>query len=89
MLRVTRVHEGSATVRLRVEGRLTSVCGDELERACHRLLEEGKRVLLDFMEVSFIDRDGVEMLRRLLAHPVRVVNTTPLIDEVISDIDQS
>lgn len=83
MLRITNQGEQCASTQLRVEGRITSGLSQELERACRMVLREGKSVLLDFSDVSFIDRGGAEMLRGLLTDGVSVINASRLIRELL------
>ena len=87
MLRVTTVDEQAATVTLKVEGRISCDGSENLQRECQSFLEEGKCVQLEFSEVSFIDRRGVEMLRALQRQPVYVIYASPLISELLKEAD--
>ena len=65
VLRITQ-HEGSDSGSvLRLEGRVVAEWAVLLESECTELLRSHDEVSLDLTEVSFVDREGVEALRRL------------------------
>jgi len=67
VLRITKVAESPSLVTMKLEGRITSDWVSLLEKECLRFLEERRRVVLDFSEVTFVDWRGVEMLGRIAA----------------------
>jgi anti-anti-sigma regulatory factor len=78
MLRVTVVESSDSSVRLRVEGRLTGRCIEELRESCElHALAEGMRLTLDLADVSFSDADGVELLKDLRRRGVIILNLVP------------
>lgn len=87
MLRITKIGENPSLTTLKVEGRIVSDWASVLEGESLRLLEEKQAVLLDFSNVSFIDRRGVEMLRRIRARDVRIINCSPLIEDLLEGED--
>lgn len=52
---------------------------DELRRSCDGVLFRGKRLTLDLSEVSFIDHDGVALLRSLKSTNVQLENCSPFV----------
>jgi len=68
---------------LTVEGRIVSDWVAVLERECHRWLQDGRKVRLDFSGVTFVDRPGVEMLKRLQASDVRIVGCSVFVAELL------
>ena len=85
MVRITPKNESASALTLTVEGRIVSVWGDELERECQRQLGRGKQVLLDFSSVTYVDRRGVETLRRIIQGAVVIVNQSALITDLLRD----
>ncbi len=83
MLRITRLAENASSVTLKVEGSILSSSVAVLEQECKALFEEGRKVILDFSEVRYGDRRGVEVLKRLLAEDVRIINCPELIQELL------
>ena len=65
VLRITKVAEDSSTVTMKLEGKLASDWVPLLEGECLTCLNEKRKVLLDFSEVTFVDGRGVELLSKL------------------------
>jgi hypothetical protein len=79
VLRITKVAESPSEVTLKLEGRIVSDWVDLVERECVTWLRERPKVRLDFAEVTFVEPSGVEMLQRLAANHVQLINCPPLI----------
>jgi len=67
VLRITRVAESPSHVTLRLEGRIVSDWVSVVERECLTWLQEKRQVILGVAEGTFIDRSGLEMLRRIIS----------------------
>ena len=65
MLRIDRVIEEGAPVVLKVHGRLIGPWVEELRQACERVGATAGHAVVDLEGVSFVDREGVELLRTL------------------------
>ncbi len=85
MLRITRTGEGPSDVTLKLEGRVVSDWVPLLREECLRILKKQKRVRLDFSGVTFIDDRGVEMLKGIVSERVRLMNCSPLIEELLQE----
>jgi hypothetical protein len=78
MLRVTVVESSDSSVRLRVEGRLTGRCIEELRESCEMHAHaEGMRLTLDLADISFSDAHGMELLKDLRRRGVTILNLVP------------
>jgi len=87
MLRVTVVESSSEAVRLRVEGRVASGWVEELRRSCEvQALSDGIRLILDLADVSFVDADGVELLKELRVRCVTLLNPSPFVSERLKEV---
>jgi hypothetical protein len=64
-LRITREPEGKPRAVLRLEGSLAGEWASLLERECRDLSRSAAAVRLDLAGVGFVDRGGIEALRRL------------------------
>ena len=84
MLRITKVSESPSLVTMKLEGRIASDWVSLLENECLRFLDERRRVVLDFSEVTFVDLRGVEMLGRISAKNIQVINCCPLIEDFLN-----
>ena len=83
MLRITKVAEDSSTVTMKLEGKLASDWVPLLEGECLTCLKGKRKVLLNFSEVTFVDGRGVEMLSKLVAEGIKVVDCDELIKELL------
>jgi hypothetical protein len=81
MLRIVAVEPSGERARLRLEGRVIGPWVDELRRSCDRVLRTGAPLTLDVAEVAFVERDGVRLLKRLIAAGVTVVNCPAFVAE--------
>ena len=64
MLRLTPVSQTCEEVVLKVEGWVVGADVVLLEEEVDRRLSETRRLVLDLQEVRFIDRTGIDLLRR-------------------------
>jgi len=83
MLRITKVADGPGAVTLKVEGRIVSDWVQVLERECLEGLRKKREVVLDFVDVAFVDGRGVRMLKRLKTRAVRIVNASALLQDLL------
>lgn len=83
-LRITRIEDtGAGLITLRVEGRVAAEAVGVLEGECRRSLEEAPRVRMDFSGVTFIDGRGVDMLKRIGAERLQVVNCSVFVEHLV------
>jgi hypothetical protein len=55
-----------------------------VRRACEPFLGNGRGLTLDFSRVSFVDRDGVALCRRLRLGRVTLRNCSPFVEEQLN-----
>ena len=65
MLRLERVENPDGSIVIRLHGRIGGAWVNELRDCCERALETSQPLQLDLQNVTFIDRDGVALLRSL------------------------
>lgn len=83
MLRITRTEDSLPAITFRLEGRIAGEWVAVLEEESRRTLGEGREVVLDCAEVTFIDADGREMLRQMMCERVRLVHVSPLLASLL------
>ena len=83
MLRITQVSDDSDQVCLKVEGRVIGEWVSELDRTCGSCLSQSRQVTLDMSDVTYIDRRGVETLKRILGGNVRLTGATLLVKALL------
>ena len=83
MLRIwtEETRNGTCGLCLRLEGRVQGPWVTELARATGEVVARGVALSLDLGSVSFVDADGIALLRRLQSQQVRLENCTPFTAE--------
>ena len=81
MLRISLRTDGDAGTRVELEGQLIGPWVGELARVCEPLLAQARPLILDLAAVSFVGREGVDLLARLGARRVTLQNCSRLIHE--------
>lgn len=81
MLRIELLDQENGTTTLGLAGRIVGPWVDELSRSCERVLSIGGALSVDLGQVSFVDRDGVQFLKRLRARDVALLNCSPFVTE--------
>ena len=84
MLKITTVREDNKTATLMVDGTITDVCLADLETLCRHYISEKKQVFLDLRGVTFIDRKGLTLLKKLQSYGVDVVSSTLYINSLLN-----
>ncbi len=82
MLRITKISENGSPVTLKLEGKVHADWVSLLEQECRALISQKKTVLLDFSEVTFMDDRGVDMIRRLPARSIKIINGDAFIEDL-------
>jgi hypothetical protein len=89
MLRIT-VHNDEGETRLIIEGRLMGAWMRELE-SCWRQAtarQPPPRILVELTDVSFVDEEGGELLRRMAAAGVELIATDVLMKALVEEITE-
>ena len=83
MLRITTVYQDASATTLKLEGKVHAEWVAVLEEECLRQMHLRRRVLLDFSEVSYIDPQGIEMVRNIPNGHIRIINCPAFIAELL------
>lgn len=83
MLRITPVSKDKGTVMLKLEGKIHADWASLLEQECLRLVHQRKRVLLDFSGVSYVDPDGIAVVRNFPNGHIQIINCPRFIAELL------
>jgi ABC-type transporter Mla MlaB component len=78
MLRIDTIETDDATL-FRLEGRVIGAWVAEVRRSCDDALARRRRLTLDLASVSYVDPDGVALLRELTRRHVTFANATPFV----------
>src|SRR5215813_662715 len=85
MVKISTVDGTGKVTTVRLEGRLVDVWVTEVRKHCDTVLSKSRELILDLASVSFADRPGIELLQKLQAKNVRLVNCSPFLAGQIED----
>lgn len=83
MLRMTTIQTDPQTATLLLEGRIVGSWVEELTRECEQKLSQTERIILDVSQVSFVDDNGVEVLKTLRQNRVYLTGCSLFLDELL------
>ena len=79
MLKINEITKSNDEVNLIIEGKIIADWVKELEKQCLIYIEQGNSdVVLDFTGVTYIDEEGLAMLRKY-KRKIRIINAQPYI----------
>ncbi len=88
--RTTNSDDGEEGELLQLEGQVIGPWVEELRRVCSETVGRSSNgapsLVLDLTNVSFIDADGVELLRRLMAGHVSLTNCSMFVTEQLKEV---
>ncbi len=83
MLKIVPAKGTTGISIVRLEGRVIVPWVEELRQSCEPVLAGGAPLALDLSDVSFVDRDGVELLRSLKKRQVALLNCSGFVAELL------
>ncbi len=81
MLRITKKKTANGP-RLILEGRVVGAWVQVLNQECDAMLNTKDRLSVDLSQVSFVDRDGAALLKKLADRNVQFIHCPALIAEL-------
>src|SRR3989442_13754345 len=81
MLKIVLIENGRDAYTLRLEGLVVGPWVEELGKACEQAFTNSGRLTLHLTRVSFVDRDGVDLFRRLRSRHVVLSNCSRFVEE--------
>ena len=81
MLKITRVAGSNQEVTLQLHGRVADKWIALLSESAESALAEGLRLTLDLENISFIDCEGLALIKTLMGRGVRQVNAPLFVAE--------
>jgi len=83
MLKISVADAAGEEVRFCLDGQISGLWVKLLQGICEAALKKGTRVNLEMRNVSFVDREGIVLLRGLTECQVEILNALPFIAEQI------
>ena len=81
MLKITRVASTNDEITLRLDGSVAGPWIELLAKSAESALAEGLRLTLDLENISFIDCEGLALIKNLMSRGVRQVNAPLFVAE--------
>jgi anti-anti-sigma regulatory factor len=89
MLRITENSENGKTVKLRVEGTITSDSYPDLEDIFSRVHStDGKTIIFDMAGVVFMHVEVAQKLAKLASEGLKIINCSPFIATLLLSIEK-
>ena len=82
MLKITLAAMDGMAVTLKLEGRIAGRWVDELRKECNLCLAKGRKLLLDLSGVSFVDDQGIRVLKTIVGRQVTPVECSLFLSEL-------
>jgi len=79
ILKISTLESSRVGETLQLEGHLGGPWVEELRRSCDRVLAKSKRLTLDLAGVTFIDHEGVRLLKNLRQTNLELRNCSPFV----------
>ena len=89
MLRLTVETVGAAETVLKVEGNVVAEWRAFLEHECQALLQHHRPLRLDLSAVSYVDREGLRMLRAFPPDQLILEGCSPLLQELFGQEERA
>ena len=86
MLKITEGVGEDGTALLYLEGQVNGPWLAEVKRCCDRVLATARRLTLDLANVSFVDRDAIDLFRELTDRKVTMANCSPFVAEQLKEL---
>lgn len=81
MLKIVCSQPAGNLSRLKLEGRVIGPWVDELRRVSEKILASGATLTFDLSEVTFVDREGIELFRNLRNRQAVFLNSSVFVTE--------
>ena len=85
MLKITRADLSKKEVTLLLDGRVSGQWVELLRETAESMLKQGVRLNVDLKNISFIDCEGIALLRNLIERGVRHTNPPLFVAEQIKN----
>ena len=83
MVKISEIPTANGNKVVKLEGQVVGSSVTDVETFCHRFLEEEGSLTIDVGEVLYLDRNGVNLFKDLLARQVKLVNCNAFLTELL------
>jgi len=75
------------SVTLKLEGRIVGQWVNELKKECKKYMDKRSKLSLDLFGVTFIDDQGIKMLRAMVGDQVDLIRCSLFLSELLENGD--
>ena len=83
MLRITTIKKNGSPIQLKLEGKIFAEWVTLLEQECRTWIDQEQHVVLDMAHVTYMDDQGVMMIRSLPDRYITLMNRSDFIEELL------
>lgn len=83
MVKISELPTANGNKVVKLEGQVVGTSVTEVETFCRRFLEKEGSLTIDVGEVLYLDRNGVNLFKDLLARQVKLVNCNAFLTELL------
>jgi anti-anti-sigma regulatory factor len=84
MLRITTISTDAQKAIFQLEGKIINPWVEEINKECQKYLSSQEKLILDVSQVSFVDEEGVNLLKTLLKGKVELVGCSLFLSKLLS-----
>jgi anti-anti-sigma regulatory factor len=88
MLKIMCGESATKSITLKLEGRVIGPWVEEVRRVSEKVLVSGAMLTLDLSEVTFVDREGIELFRNLKDRQAMFLNSSVFVAEQLRSWEQ-
>jgi anti-anti-sigma regulatory factor len=81
MLKIEYSEKVNKSITLRLEGRVIGPWVEEVRRVAEKIIDSGAILTFDLSEVTFVDRKGIELFRKLRDRQATFLNSSVFVAE--------
>ena len=87
MLKIECSEKSNKSITLRLEGRVIGPWVEEVRRVAEKIIDSGAILAFDLSEVTFVDRQGIELLRNLRGRQAALLNSSVFVAEQLKSVE--
>jgi anti-anti-sigma regulatory factor len=89
MLKITENFDNAKTLKLRLDGTLTTASYAELETVCSRhQANNGPVIFLDMAGIVFMNDEVARKIANLRSDRLRIINCSPFIETLLESVEK-
>ncbi len=83
MLKIVSTDSAPDSIVLKLEGKVIGPWVEEVRRISEKIFTSGRTLTFDLSEVTFVDREGIELFRALRDRQAMFLNSSVFVAELL------